>query len=329
MVSSDRARALHEAFPPIDLHADTLMWVRSFGYDMRQRHAPPLPRSAWLGHVDVPRLVQAGMGGQFLGLVSLPHFHASPSDVVDEQISLLEQLVRDEPVVRLVRTAADMQACQRDRRIGLALGIEGAHALGGSIDRLKYFASRSVRYLGLVHFTANEAASPAYGLGHDASRGLTAFGRGVVECCESSGVLVDLAHINRAGFLQACAMASRPMIVSHTGVSGAHRHWRNIDDEQLEALAQTGGVAGVMFAPRFLGGGGLDAVVRHIRHIIDVAGEDTPALGSDWDGMIVPTAELCDVAHLPLLTDALLGAGLDDRQIGKVLRLNVMRVLAS
>ena len=138
--------------------------------------------------------------------------------------------------------------------------------------------------------------------------------------CEAAGVLVDLAHINRQGFLDACSVATKPPIVSHTGVLGAFEHWRNIDDEQLRAVADKGGVVGVIFYPRYLGGDGLEPVVKHMLHILDVVGEDVPALGSDWDGFIVPTRELADPRGLPLLTDALLGAGVTERVIGKILR---------
>jgi membrane dipeptidase len=142
-------------------------------------------------------------------------------------------------------------------------------------------------------------------------------------------VIVDLAHINRRGFLEACALATRPPIVSHTGVTSAYAHWRNIDDEQIRAVADKGGVVGIIFCPRFLGGSGIEDVVRHLRHVIDVAGEDTPALGSDWDGMIVPTPDLRDAAHLPHLTDALLRAGFGEGVIAKVLRNNALRVLGA
>ena len=136
------------------------------------------------------------------------------------------------------------------------------------------------------------------------------------------------AEFNRRGFLDACAVATRPPIVSHTGVLGAFDHWRNIDDAQLRAVADRGGVVGVIFCPRYVGGDGLEPVVQHMKHILDVVGEDAPALGSDWDGFIVPTRELCDPRGLPLLTDALLAAGIPERTIGKILRGNVMRVLA-
>jgi membrane dipeptidase len=210
---------------------------------------------------------------------------------------------------------------------GALLGIEGAHALEGDLDRVEYFARRGVRYLGLLHFSANEAGYPAYGAGRSDGSGLTAWGRDLVRRCEAASIIVDLAHINRVGFLDACAMAKRPPIVSHTGVTRAYQHWRNIDDEQIRAVAQRGGVVGIIFCPRFLGGDSIDDVVRHLGHVIDVAGEDTPALGSDWDGMIVPTPDLRDAAHLPLLTDALLRAGFGERAIAKVLRGNALRVL--
>jgi membrane dipeptidase len=116
--------------------------------------------------------------------------------------------------------------------------------------------------------------------------------------------------------------------VSHTGVLGAFDHWRNIDDAQLRAVADKGGVVGVIFCPRYVGGDGLEPVVHHLKHILDVVGEDAPALGSDWDGFIIPTRELADPRGLPLLTDALLRAGISERTIGKILRGNVMRVLA-
>ena len=118
-------------------------------------------------------------------------------------------------------------------------------------------------------------------------------------------------------------------IISHTGVLGAFDHWRNVDDAQLRAVAEKGGVVGVIFCPRYLGSDGLEPVVKHLAHILDVTGEDTPALGSDWDGFIVPTRELSDPRGLPLLTDAMIRAGIPERTIGKILRGNVMRVLAS
>jgi len=331
MLGSEAAQALHARYPAIDLHADTLMWTRWIGYDIHARHTPPLPMAALGGHVDVPRLHDGGVGAQFFGLVSLPLTGRAPGQtrVIDEQIDALDEAIARRPAaLRLARTADDVEAAGRDGAIAALLGIEGAHALEGDLDRLDAFARRGVRYLGLLHFSANEAGFPAYGRGmRDA--GLTPWGRSLVERCEERGVLVDLAHINRRGFFDVCAMAKQPPIVSHTGVLGAFEHWRNIGDDQLRAVAEKGGVVGVIFCPRFVGGKGLEPIVRHVKHILDVCGEDAPALGSDWDGFIIPTQPLRDPSGLPLLTDALLRAGISEDAVAKILRKNVLRVLAA
>lgn len=331
MHGSDEARALHATYPAIDFHADSLMWSRWVGYDLHERHEPPLPKAAIGGHVDVPRLVEGGFGAQFFGLVSLPiGQRRGLAVVIDEQIDALERQCLQGPD-RLVKvwTADEIRAAHARGAMGALLGIEGAHALEGDLDKLDHFARRGVRYLGISHFSANECAYPAYGRGRNDAEGLTAFGREVVARSEDLDVIVDLAHINKKGFMEACEMARKPPIVSHTGVLGAYRHWRNIDDEQLRAVADLGGVVGIIFCPKFLGGDGLAPVVTHLKHILDVVGEDTPALGSDWDGFIVPTQELSEPCKLPLLTDALLEAGMSEEVIGKILHGNAMRVLES
>ena len=139
---------------------------------------------------------------------------------------------------------------------------------------------------------------------------------------------MDLAHINRTGFFEALEASLHPVLVTHTGVTGVHPHWRNIDDEQLRAISARGGCVGVIFAPRFLGSDGIDAVCAHILHIIKVAGEDAPALGSDYDGMITPSRGLEDVTGLPRLTAALIARGRPRETIKKVLSTNALRVLA-
>jgi membrane dipeptidase len=333
MQGSDEARAIHAEHPPIDLHADTLMWSRWIGYDIHKAHEPPLPFAALGGHVDVPRMREGGMGAQFFGLVSLPLADRMKgmAKVVHEQIDQLDaQLARKPDAVRLVRRAHEIAQTIEAGAIGALLGIEGAHALEGNLDNVAIFARRGVRYIGLLHFSANEAGFPAYGKGRNddpRTGGLTTWGYELVQACEDQGVLVDLAHVNRQGFLDACQVARKPPIVSHTGVLGAFDHWRNIDDAQLRAVADKGGVVGVIFCPRFVGGEGLEPVVRHLKHVVDVVGEDAPALGSDWDGFIVPTQPLRDPRGLPLLTDAMLAAGFSRAAVAKILHDNVMRVL--
>lgn len=324
---SDEARDIHREFPAVDLHVDSLMWMSWAGYNFAQSHQPPLPRSAWFGQVDLPRLEQGGIGAVFFGLVSLPVGNTrGMAAVVHKQIDELDRLIGKVPErVRLAATSADVTGATG--KVSALLGIEGAHALDGDLENLERFAARGVRYLGLAHFSDNEVCAPAKGFGAGADKGLTSFGRSVVERAEALNVIVDLAHISRRGFFDAVEMSKKPVMVTHTGVLGVYDHWRNIDDDQLRAVAKAEGVVGVMFCPQFLGGDGLDPVVRHLEHIINVCGEDTPALGSDWDGMIVPTKGLAQASELPNLTDAMIRAGWSRARIGKILRLNALRML--
>jgi membrane dipeptidase len=271
---------------------------------------------------------EGGVGGQFFGLVSLPVLGKvrGLARAIDEQIDVLDATLGRTREIRLCKTGRDIEAAHAEGAVSAMLGIEGAHALEGDLANLDRFARRGLRYLGLLHFTANEAGFPAYGRGAR-DEGLTSWGRELVMRCEAKNVIVDLAHINKRGFMDACSMSTKPPIVSHTGILGAFQHWRNIDDEQLRAIADRGGCVGVIFCPRYLGADGLEPVVKHLKHILDVVGEDVPALGSDWDGFIVPTRELADPTGLPLLTAALLREGIKEEVIAKILRRNVLRVL--
>lgn len=325
----DEARAMHAEICVIDLHADTAKLMDKLGYDLAVRHERPMPRRANLiGHVDLPRLREGGVAGQFFSFWTTPYPERGCARAVATQLDALDAAMRDHPAdLGWTRTGAEVRAAHAAGRIAVLGGIEGGQALEGDLGTIEAFARRGVRYLGLLHFSANAIGRPAKGRGADATAGLTGFGRDVVREAERCGVIVDLAHINRAGFFDAVELATAPPIVSHTGVLGVHRHWRNIDDEQLRAIADRGGCVGVIFARRYLGGASLDAVVDHLLHIIAVAGEDVAALGSDFDGFVVPPEGLEDVAALPNLTVALSRRGVSDRVLEKVLGGNVLRVL--
>ena len=329
----DEARAFHAEVHVMDLHADTAKLMDKLGYDLAVRHARPLPtRANYVGHVDLPRLREGGVAGQFFSFWTTPSI-LSRADrgcarAVDTQLDALDRVMAAHPTELVwTRTGADVRAAKAAGKLAALGGIEGGHALEGTLAHVEAFARRGVRYLGLLHFSANAIGRPAKGRGADGTIGLTAFGRDVVRECERCGVIVDLAHINRAGFFDALAIGRQPPIVSHTGVLGVHDHWRNIDDEQLRAVAERGGCVGIIFARKFLGGSSIDSVVDHLLHVLDVAGEDVPALGSDFDGFVVPPVGLEDVAAMPNLTVALSRRGVSDRVLGKILGGNVMRVL--
>jgi len=325
----DEARALHAEVCVLDLHADTAKLMDKLGYDLAARHERPMPRMANVfGHVDLPRLRDGGVAGQFFSFWTTPYPERGCARSVTRQLDALDRAMAKAPgELRWTRTGAEVRAAKAAGAIAALGGIEGGQALECDLSTIEAFSRRGVRYLGLLHFSANAIGRPAKGPGADTAAGLTAFGRDVVRECERCGVIVDLAHINRRGFFDAIELAERPAMVSHTGVLGVHDHWRNIDDEQLRAVADNGGCVGIIFARRYLGGASIDAVVDHLLHVIDVAGDDVPALGSDFDGFVVPPDGLEDVAALPNLTVALSRRGVRTSVLEKILGGNVLRVL--
>lgn len=324
------ARAFHDQVPVIDLHADTPKLMHRMGYELTERHERPMPRAInYVGHVDVPRMRDGGVAAQIFGLWTLPYPQRGCKRSVVAQLGALERAIAAHPdELQWALDAADIRAAQRAGRIACLAGIEGGHALEDDLDNIAEFAASGVRYVGLMHFSANGLGSPAYGVGADADQGLTALGRDCIRELNRCGVIVDLAHINRKGFFEALEITDAPVMVSHTGVLGVHEHWRNIDDEQLRAAADNGACVGVIFAKRFLGGRSLEAVVDHLLHVIDVAGEDVPALGSDFDGFVIPPRGLEDISCMPNLTAALAARGVGERVLKKILGENALRVLA-
>ncbi len=323
------ARALHDEVTAFDLHADTPKLMHALDYDLAKRHDTPLPRRAkYFGHVDVPRMQEGGLGAQFFGMWTFPYPRAGCAASVHRQLDAMDtQIGRYADRVDFCLSHADVVAARAGGKIAALAGIEGGHALEGDIANVAAFARRGVRYLGLLHFSANDLGAPAKGVGRDDNRGLSHLGRDVIAEMNRCGMIVDLAHINRKGFFEALDASTTPPIVSHTGVAGVKEHWRNIDDEQIRAVADRGGVIGVIFAPQYLGGDDIDTVCAHIEHIVKVAGPDAPALGSDYDGMIRPVRGLEDVAALPRLTAALLDRGMSREGAKKLLGANAMRLL--
>lgn len=323
------ARAFHDEICVLDLHADTAKLMDRLDFKLADRHDRQMPRRlSILGHVDLPRMRDGGMAAQFFSFWTVPYPERGCAHSVERQLDALDRAMAETPEqLTWARTGDDIRRAKASGQVAALGGIEGGQALEGDLARVERFSRRGVRYLGLLHFSANAIGAPAKGTGADTSVGLSGFGREVIRECERTGIIVDLAHINRRGFFDAMDEATLPLMVSHTGVLGVHQHWRNIDDEQLRAVAQNGGCVGIIFARRYLGGASLEAVVDHLLHVMNVAGEDLPALGSDFDGFVVPPTGLEDISCMPNLTMALARRGLAPRVLEKILGGNALRVL--
>jgi membrane dipeptidase len=169
----------------------------------------------------------------------------------------------------------------------------------------------------------------------DTGPGLTAAGRRLVRRCAELGIAVDLSHLNEAGFWDVARLDGAPLIASHSGVHALCASTRNLTDAQLDAIAASGGLVGIVFAAPFIRADGADdadtplsTIVAHVRYAADRIGVEHVALGSDFDGATVPD-ELGDVAGLPRLLDALAAAGFTEDEVRAIAWDNWRRVLAA
>jgi membrane dipeptidase len=331
---SHAALELHHEAEVLDLHVDSFIWRRIFGYDFRRRH-PPFTRGVMLSHFDLPRAREAGIDGAAWIITTNPL-----GDARDRELALFENLRElsalleaPEAGARVVRSAAEYQRARAAGLHAAFLGVQGGNALAHSLDAIDRLAPGSILLVTLLHLTSSRLGATSSPLG--GSSGLTAYGKDFVRRLNQHRILVDLAHVSRAGFWDAVDAHVRgsPFVVSHTGVAGVFEHWRNLDDAQLRAVADSGGTIGIMYHSEYLGdplfGGRLETIVRHLEHTVDVAGEDHVSLGSDWDGSIVTPRDMQTCLELPKLTQAMLERRWSEARIRKVLGLNVLRVIES
>lgn len=339
----DDVLAFHRDCFVFDLHIDTLLWQRFLGYDPGERHEPLLPGSAFAWQFDLPRAADAGLDGAVLGIVVSPpeerseqhwalkiHARLERGAGIEQTLETLELLrataQRLPDRLRFVTTGSALRAAADEGRFAALAGLEGGHGVEGNLDNVRAAWARGLRMLGLVHFQASAAGYPMTAPAF-ADRGLTPFGFDLLAELHRLPMVVDLAHLNARGVDDCLAALRQPFVVSHTACRALVDAPRNLDDGQLRRIADAGGVVGLVAGRSFLGPGGLDAFIAHAEHLVDVAGEDVAAIGSDWDGAIVPVPGMQDVRALPFLTAALLERGWPEPRIRKLLGLNALQAL--
>lgn len=322
----------------VDLHLDSFIPHRLWGYDWWTRHdgGGPLGRH-FFGHMDWPRLADGGLSSGQWSITTNP-FRSAGSRWTTFQRNLdnLQALIAgSEGKMRLVTDHAAYQRARADGAHAAMIAIQGGNALDAAPEGLASIDDLVLRVT-LVHLTNSwlgATNSPHHKVRSD--KGLTAKGRAFVEQCNDRRVFVDLAHIHEKAFWDAVEVhdARQPLVVTHAGVDGVRPHWRNLTDEQIRTVADTGGVIGVIFEPNFLARRGGprtgEMVIEHLEHIIDVAGEDAAALGSDFDGAIRPPADIAGGHTYPVLVQYMLDRGWSESRIRKVLGENFLRSFAA
>jgi membrane dipeptidase len=319
------ALGLFRACEVVDLHVETFVWTRIFGYDLTAAHGSGPLRARFFGQTDLPRLREAGLSTVVLSIATNPARRRRTRTA-----TLLTNLTR------LQRVASMSTSPSTSDGFSVHLAVQGGNAFGSPED-VRLVPAGTLLRVTLMHLTDSSLGATSSPLGPSRGRGrLKPVGRAMVEALNEHRILVDLAHASRPTFFDAlealdtCGEALPPL-VSHTGVCGVRPSWRNLDDEQIRAIADRGGVIGVMYHRGFLGRPfwtvGAEAIVRHLEHIIAVGGEDAAALGSDWDGMIVTPRDMPTCLELPVLVERMLARHWPEDRIRRVLGQNALRVI--
>lgn len=313
------------------------------------------------GHLDLPRMLEGGMRGGIFAIFT-PSPGEEPNQVklggggayveplappVDRETAAAHAAVAAERLFELeregavvvARTIVDVDAALGDPSLPVAvLHLEGAEAIDPALEELARWYERGLRSLGPVWSRANafgHGVPFAFPSSPDVGPGLTDRGIALAKACAELGVLVDLSHLNEAGFWDVAGLEMGPLVASHSGAHALCPASRNLTDAQLDAIGDSGGLVGIVFATPFLredfaddAETPLELIVEHARYVAERIGPEHVALGSDFDGATVP-APLGDPSGLPKLVAALREAGFNNAEIDGICWHNWRRVLAA
>ncbi|MGB3409189.1 MAG: dipeptidase [Jannaschia sp.] len=310
---------------------------------LRLLRDPDNRETTWLtdtgqGHLDLPRMVRGGFGGGFFAIyipspdlpvdldrdMETPPYNLPLPPMIDvseaQPIALamaghLQWMERSSNGrFKICRTVAEIRTCLASGVIAAIMHLEGAEAIGPDLDALSLYHDMGLRSLGPVWSrpTAFGHGVPfAYPSSPDTGPGLTDAGKDLVRLCNSMGIMLDLSHLNEAGFDDIASLSDAPLVATHSNAHAVTPSSRNLTDRQLAMIRDSDGMVGVNFAVGFLNPDGkraddrgFDAILRHLDYLIEHLGEDRVGLGSDFDGALIPKV-IKDVAGLPDLRSAL------------------------
>jgi len=338
---SPEAKALHATLRVVDLHDDLLLWNR----DPLQEHGR--------GHTDVPRLLKGHTSVQVFSAVTksprglnydsntgasdnitslailqrwpVKTWSSRTQRALYQARRLYDAAGRSAGKLSVITSSSELAAFLSKPNAGTGalggiLAIEGLHALDGLLTNVDTLYAAGYRMMGLTHFFDNEVAASAHGV---SKGGLTLLGREVVRRMEALRITIDLAHLAPAAIAEVLSMATRPVVVSHTGVQATCPGPRNLTDDQIKRIGANG-LIGIGYWDGAVCDVGALSTARAIRHVATIAGVQRVALGSDFDGA---THVPFDASQLVQMTQALRDEGFSDDEIRGIMGENAIRFL--
>jgi membrane dipeptidase len=338
-VDEEAARELHSRAVVIDSHNDsTVAYIRRGNLGLngerergkRSRHAGAVAHLRQytypLGEgiqLDIPRLQTGGVDAAFFSVDCTRAWGNHLLYTMDAIGYLTRQIEENGDAIMVARHAADIRRAKEEGKVAAILAVENSNALEQSPHVLRLLWQIGVRSMTITHSTRTWAADGCEVVG---GGGLTGFGRDLVAEMDELGMVIDVSHLNDAGFWDTVESSSSPLIASHSCCRQLCDHPRNLSDDQLRALGERGGVAAMTFVPAFIDADTptVERLLDHIEHAVDVAGIGGVGLGSDFDG---GGDLLDDASRYPEITIGLARRGYGVEELAKILGLNHLKVL--
>jgi len=322
-----------------DMHCDALLWKRNLLDDND------------FGQVDIPKLLKANVAlqsftivtkspkgqnfnkntGESDNITSLYLVQGRPTNSLTQRAiyqceSLFEFAEDSENKFRVITSGTEFKKYLSDRKQNKNitagfLGVEGAHALDGKLENIQVLFDSGVRMMAPTHFFDNKLGGSAHGVSGD---GLTEFGKNVIKKMVELDMIIDIAHASPKIIDDILKITDRPIVSSHTGVKGTCNNVRNLSDEQLKAIAKSGGLISIAMFKQAVCGTDAEATAKAIKYARDLVGIEYVALGSDFDGSVTTPF---DITGLPLIVEELLKLNFKEKEIQMIMGKNMEKFM--
>lgn len=286
-------------------------------------------------NVDIDKLERGGSCAQFFALFIYRDINLNKikyNSLYDYSMAMLDRFYREieknNERIEFAGCFNDLVDNKENEKISAFLTVEDGGIIEKQMERLRNFYRLGVRLITLTWNFPNSLGYPNSNKKY-IKKGLTDFGKEVVEVMNDMGIIIDVSHLSDVGFYDVAEVSSKPFVASHSNSRALREHYRNLTDDMIKKIAGSGGVVGINFASYFLGDGEVSKVediVRHIEHILNVGGEDVVVLGTDFDG-ISCELEIADFSEMGKLVDALRENNFSQKQIEKICYKNAERVI--
>lgn len=311
------------------MHCDTLMHFADYGDKYH------LKESALC--VDLKKMKEADSIAQFFAcFIYMKRFDGSDAYTKGYEYALnmiargKEEFAQNAEEIALALSYQDFVKNQKQEKISAFLTIEEGGIIDCKMERLEELYEQGVRLITLLWNSENCMGYPNSDDTSVMACGLKPFGIETVERMNEMGMLIDVSHMSDGGFWDVIKHSKKPVVASHSNARAICGHRRNMSDEMIRALAETGGVSGINFYPYFLNGtnaAGIDDLVRHMVHMYHIGGEEFVAMGTDFDGFDDGVNDISHMGQMEVLYHALKKRKFNDSQIEKFWNQNAMRVI--